>query len=144
MLTVRHIPLNQQPPEDWNRFLYKAAKGSAKATDVLSYANMAYMAALTGDPTSPATLQLTDYQEILRDYFATLKKPDSAHHLAATVDSNNWFAFKLHGHLSPPQESSSYSAIWSKGRSVSQCSLDYNSHYVVAAMLLLALTWKAT
>lgn len=169
MLNVNYIPLYQNESEDWNRFLYKAAKGSVKATDVLSYAEMAYMAALTGDPKAPETLQLSDYHSTLRDYFATFDRPDSAQHLAEAIDCNNWFAIKLRGQLAAPKEAGTYSALWSRGRTVSehtllndsicQChsswsadwliqvidgetSLDFNSLNVVAAMLLLAVTWK--
>jgi hypothetical protein len=171
LLTVKHIPLYENEPENWDRFLDKSAQGSAKATEILSSADMAYMVALTGNPQAPATLPLTDYKTTLQQYFLTLEQPASAADLAQAIDTANWFTIKLPGHLATAKNHDSYSALWAKKRTAAQqdllndavhhchaswsaewllqvideeSSLNYNSVNVVAAMLLLAITWKET
>lgn len=169
MLNTDQIPQYQDRSESWDNFLYKAAKGSHKANDALMYADMAYMIALTGDPCSPDTLELTHFYEQLREHFSHFSRPESAGEIAASINSCNWFTIKLGKEISAPQDSSAYAALWSKGQTVCErqllndavqkChsslsvdwltktideekSMNYNSLNVVAAMLMLGLTWK--
>lgn len=170
MLAVKHIPLYEEDPESWDRFLYKAMMGSAKATDTLSNAHMAYMVDLTGVPKASETIELVDYQLAIHEHFGAIEKPESARQLGARIDTQDWFAIKLNGQWTTPLDHQSYAGLWARKTTVSQRSLlsdavrrchsswsadwlvqviddeatlQYNSVNVVAAMLLLGLTWKA-
>lgn len=169
MLPTRSIPIFDDEPDDWHTFLYKASKGSIKALDTLTYANMAYMVAITGDPTSPDTLRLDDYNAIIRERFppnCPVASLQDFHDLALDC---GWLATAFRVSELPRHDPSAYVAIW--GRSpVAESSLindsmlycldcwspdhfidcvdhfgtEFDSRVVTTAMLYLSVTWPCT
>jgi hypothetical protein len=170
MLTVPHIPQYGDEPESWDRFFDKAAKGSYEAGDILSYANMAYMASLTGNPVAPDTFDLREYDRLFRSYFAGLERPATPDELLSQMQPQVGWP-RLWKSLAPRRSIDEYTALWAKKRTVPVVelasdafilahqawsadwlsstidqeldSLNYNSAKVVAAMILLAATWKS-
>jgi hypothetical protein len=169
MLTGPQIPQYEDSPESWDRFLYKAAKGSSKASDILQHANCAYMASLTGDKEAPSRLDLAIYSQMLHTHFAMTSKPQSYELLCDQVHSAKWIAIRSNLSQQPHKRDVEYAALWSRNHTTPQVCLfhdalircydcwsvdwlerildkesgcDYNSLNVVAAMILLALTWK--
>ena len=90
MLTSRAIPQYADDHADWHRFLEKVCKGSIKAHEMLSYADMAYMAQLTGDPEAPETLPVAEYKEMLRSRFSTAPA-ETAQAIFDLGHSYGWF-----------------------------------------------------
>jgi|GEM_PF-3728110 hypothetical protein len=171
MFPGRHIPQYDDRPESWDRFLDKAAKGSAYAFDMLTQADLAYMASLTGDPTAPQSQDLGDYARLLQTHFTEFTKPATPDDLSREIQSAQWLSVKPRLPLSPQRPHEKYNALWADGRTVplvdlvndsiihchtswsakwllnvinNEDSMNYNSVNVVAAMLMLAVTWKAT
>ena len=167
MLRTEHIPLYQGYTEKWSRFLYKATRGSGKATDILSYSSMAYMIDLTGNPESPLTMDLTDYQELFCSSFPSSPPFQSSQEVIAFGAENGWFehSFVANQHLFHRHEF--YSGVWDRKLELNwielvndsvlfcldnwtpdkamECSdvlvFDYNSQSIVSGMLYLSLTW---
>lgn len=157
-------------PEDWYRFLSKAATGSAKATDILSYADMAYMVSLTGNQTAPETLDLKKYEELFKSKFPDSPPSKSVDSLIGLGSKNNWYPHRFVGKQQYLRDLAYYQDLWGKKRNVDweilindafmlcidkwsakhcldcleESSLDYNSLNVVSAMLYLSLTWPST
>lgn len=169
MLQTRAIPIHDDDRrDDWHTFLYKAAKGSIKAPDTLTYSNMAYMVALTGDPTCPDTMHLDDYNEIVRQRFPSCPIVDiQAFH--DTAVEHSWIPKPFPVSESPRNPPDRYVSLWGR-RPVAESSLmndamlyclanwsaedfikcvdhygaEYDSRMVTAAMLYLSLTWPVT
>ena len=169
MLQTRSIPIHDDDhPDDWHTFLYKAAKGSIKAPDTLTYSNMAYMVALTGDPTCPDTMHLDDYNVILRDRFPSNSIPDiqAFHDLA--VDCN-WMNSTFRVSDTPRNPPERYVSLWGRNpvaesalmndamlyclanwsadnfiECVDHYGAEYDARMVTAAMLYLSVTWPGT
>jgi hypothetical protein len=168
MLNTRSIPQFDDSAADWYRFLEKAAKGSCKAHEIVSHADMAYTAAVTGDPNAPAVLHRKEYGALLARRFPESPPADSPLELFEMGQASNWFPF--HGRPAPTRRNANqqYKALWRRnvtvpvtalvGDALIQCGevwssewllnvldsedyLDYNSENVVTAMLMLALTW---
>ncbi len=167
MLTSQLIPGHSEKSHDWHVFLYKAAKGSSKAIDILADAGTAYMVALTDDPHAPETLPLTEYRKTFLRTFLHIPQPASVQEIADAANKHDWFPFLLDcwpAHVNTPDL---YAKLWKRGETVQErdlvhdavhyCvsnwsgqefhehigkhSLDYNSLTVVAAMIFLTLTW---
>ena len=167
MLKSCKIPIHEDEPEDWQRFLLKAAKGSVKATEMLSGASMAYMVALTGDPAAPSTLDTKEYAELFRRRFPVAAPSDSVDSLIELGCRHGWFPQRFSGRQHALRDAGYYQNLWDKQRvvewsdlahdalvlciekwSAAHClecleedSTRYNSRNVVSGMLYLALTW---
>lgn len=166
MLRTRSIPIYEDDPEDWHRFLYKAAKGSIKAPDILNYASMAYMVAFTGDQTSPATMDLKDYNNLLRERLPESCPSNSLQHFHDIALDSSWISHAFHVSESPRNKASRYRGLWGRRavnesvllndamllcleewsadqfiECVSHYDLQYDSRVVTAGMLYLSLTW---
>ena len=168
MLMTRSIPQYEDSAADWYHFIYKAAKGSCKARESLSHADMAYMAALTGNPNAPAELQLTEYGAWLRQRFPESPPASSPLELFEFAQSCNWFPVRAGPTYTRRNTNEHYKSLWRRnvavpvdtlvGDALIQCVevwssdwlrnvldsedyLDYNSENVVTAMLMLGLTW---
>jgi hypothetical protein len=166
MLPTRTIPQYQDKPSDWRTFLDKASKGSIKALDTLSSANMAYMVALTSDPTAPETMQLDDYNMIVRERFPVDCPIASLQDFHDIALDHGWFAKPFRVSERQRHEPAAYRALW--GRStvagsslmndamlhclegwsanhliecVDHYGADYDSRVVATAMLYLSSTW---
>lgn len=171
MLTGPYIPQFQGNTQTWERFLYKASKGSYKASDFLQHADLAYMVALTGDLDAPNSLDLMEYADRLCVHVDSIPKPGSFDELRTVVLNARWAAVRTSLTTRPRDIDVAYRALWSRGASVSEQDLfhdalircyecwagkwlwntmqsesgdNYNSLNVVAAMMLFALTWKVT
>ena len=157
-------------PEDWFSFLSKAAKGSAKATDILPYADMAYMVSLTGDQKAPETLDIKKYEDLFISKFPDSPPSTSVDSLIELGSQNDWYPHRFTGKQQYLKEQAYYQDLWRKKRNVNwtllindafmhcidkwsakdclncleESSLDYNSLNVVSAMLYLSLTWPST
>lgn len=169
MLGNRGIPQYDDKPESWARFLDKAAQGSAEACEILAQADLAYMVALTGHPTSPAHLDLDVYAEMFRRHRASIARPATAEELALCIQSQRWFTVRLQTPVVRRRPHEAYRGLWARRTQVSidelvidsivHChanwsadwllhgvntggDLNYNSASIVAAMFLLATTWK--
>lgn len=166
MLRTSSIPIYEDDPEDWQRFLYKAAKGSIKAADILNDANMAYMVAFTGDPSSPSTMDLEDYNKLVRERFLSDCPAESIQHFHDIARNANWTMKPFRASESPRNKASHYLGLWGK-RAVNESALlndamllcleqwsadhfiecvdhydlAYDSRIVTAGMLYLSLTW---
>jgi hypothetical protein len=165
MLTSRAIPQYADGPADWHRFLEKVCKGSVKAHEMLSYADMAYMAQLTGDPESPATLPLAEYKEMLRSRFPASPPAETAQAIFDIGHSCGWFPDDFA--LTKWVRIQTTSNLWASGislpwpslvsDSIHQClanwsadglmecmdesPLNYDAVRVTRGMLYLSLTW---
>jgi hypothetical protein len=169
MLSTQAIPLHEEDPEDWHRFLDKAAKGSIKAVDILTHANQAYMVALTGDPAAPDSLHLDDYHARLRETSPNAPMVVSLQEFHDTAHHANWFPQAFAVCTSPRNPSALYRGLWGHRdvdasalandamllclekwsadhliKCLGEHGLDYDSRLVVAAMLYLSLTWPET
>lgn len=171
MLTGPYIPQFQGNAKTWERFLYKASKGSCKASDFLQDADLAYMVALTGDLDAPNSLDLMEYADRLCDHVESIPKPRSFADLRTVVLNARWIVVRTPLTACPRDIDVAYRALRSRSASVSEqnlfhdalircyecwsgewlwntmqseTGLNYNSLNVVAAMMLLALTWKVT
>ena len=167
MLQTQQIPQYQDPygAEDWHRFLSKACKGSVKATDILSIAVMAYMVALTGDATSPETMQESDYHNLLRHRFPAQPPVDDVQQFHDIAVNAKWFPHSFRVSEAPRNTPDKYVALWGRqtvawsalvNDSMLHClnhwsadhflqceddgSLDYDARNVVTSMLYLSLT----
>jgi hypothetical protein len=169
MLRTRSIPIHDDDPDDWHTFLYKAAKGSIKAPDTLTYANMAYMVALTGDSTCPDTMHLDDYNAIVRERFPAECPVASLQHFHDIALDAGWITTPFRILESPRNSPSEYIALWGR-RPVAESALlndamlhclerwsadhfiecvdhygaEYDSRAVTTGMLYLSLTWPGT
>ena len=166
MLTTISIPQYEEKDESWTRFLYKAGRGSAKATDILSNADMSYMVTLTNDSESPSTLDLKKYHLLFRNVFPNECPFTTQEIIDFGVDSG-WFphGFVVTGDYR--KENTVYENLWesnvelnwtvlindaaqhcvenwSADDALKLCNisnLDFNAKLVVSAMLYLSLTW---
>ena len=167
MLTSQFIPGHSEESHDWHVFLYKAAKGSSKATDILADAATAYMAALTGDPHAPEKLLLTEYRKTFLRSFLLIPRPASVQDIADAANEHGWFPFLLDCWPAPVNSADFYAKLWKRGETVQERDLvhdavhhclgnwsgqefheyirerssDYNSLTAVAGMIFLTLTW---
>lgn len=165
MLENRFIPQFSDESEDWRRFLDKACKGSIKAIDMLGNADMAYMVDLTGDPSAPGTLELSEYAKLFETSFPRTCPAETTDDLIKIACTVGWFphAFRIadcevdrlkYQSLwgNPPVKWSSLASdavqVCFEEWSAQHClicleerSSDYNSLDVVAGMLYLSLTW---
>lgn len=168
MLSSRAIPqYDDDDPADWLSFLSKAAKGSIKAEDWFHAADLAYMIALTGDPTAPDTLDLEEYAQLFRQSFPPTPPKNTFHELSELVVEQQWFPQKLHGSENRLHPDEDYAGLWKRKRRVSESelahdallcclqhwsaddclrclaeySVDYNSRMIVSGMLYLSFTW---
>ena len=168
MLRTHSIPIHDDRPDDWHTFLYKVAKGSIKAPDTVNYSNMAYMVALTGDPTCPDTMHLDDYNAIVRERLPKCSIPDIQAFHDIAVDCN-WVKAAFRVSETPRNPPDCYISLWGR-RSVAESDLmndamlyclanwsadnfihcidhygtEYDSLLVTAAMLYLSATWPGT
>lgn len=166
MLSTRSIPIYDGEPDDWHIFLCKAAKGSIKAIDTLNYANMAYMVALTGNPTSPETMHLDDYKTLVRERFPETCPLSSIRQFHDIALDCGWIASTFRVSETPCNDPARYRSLW--GRSpvkesdlmndamlhclglwspehyigcVDHYGVEYDSRIVTTAMLYLSVTW---
>lgn len=169
MLPSRSVPQHEDDPDDWHRFLQKVSTGSIKAIDMLTYANMAYMVAVTGDLTSPDTLHLDDYNAMIRERFPAKSPIASLQDFHDLALSHGWLSEGFCVSQKPRNPPSAYVALW--GRSAVdedalmndamlhcleswsadhfiECawerSANYDSRAVATAMLYLSVTWPST
>ena len=136
MLRTRAIPIHDDDrPDDWHTFLYKAAKGSIKAPETVAYSNMAYMVALTGDPTCPDTMHLDDYGVVVRERFPTCPIPDIQAFRDMAVECN-WVKAAFRVTEIPRNPAPHYVSLWGR-RPVSESALMND------AMLYCLANWSA-
>lgn len=167
MLRTNLIPGYSEESHDWHVFLYKAAKGSSKATDILADVSAAYMVALTSDKQAPENLPLTDFRNIFVRSFMHVPRPLSAQEICDAANENGWFPFLLDCWPEPVNAPDAYIHLWKRGENVLERDLahdavhfchdhwmaaefhefirerspNYNSLQVVCAMIYLALSW---
>jgi hypothetical protein len=167
MLSSGVIPQYEEDAIHWSSFIRKVAKGSAKATDMLNNAHQSYMVDLTGDPSSPATLNLVEYGRLFRERFPEHPPTSSHHELLEQARRNKWL---LHSQLvqdQPFHADGQYQNLWKRRTLVDgldlvhdaalacqrdwsaedclhcleELSMNYNSRRACSAMLYLSLTW---
>lgn len=170
MLKTRSIPVfGGDRPDDWHIFLYKASRGSIKAIDTLSRSSMAYMVALTGDPLSPATMQVGEYNELLKERFSPRPPVSTVQELQELAVKFDWIAEPFRVSDTPRNSPNVYCGLWGK-RAVDcsalindsmlmclsawaashmiECTDHYDTNYdarmVTCGMLYLSLTWPGT
>lgn len=156
-------------PGDWHTFLYKASKGSIKALDTLTYANMAYMVAVTGDPTSPDTMHLDDYNAFIRERFPPVCPIASIQDFHEIALGCGWIATPFRASPRALHEPSAYVALWGRPAVIESALMndamllcldcwsskhfiecvdhygtDYDSRMLTAGMLYLSVTWPGT
>jgi hypothetical protein len=169
MLSSRAIPqyYDEDEPADWPGFLTKAARGSIKAEDWFQEAGLAYMVALTGDPTAPDTLDLEEYARLFRQSFPPSPPETTFEGLMQLAVAAQWFPRPVASSEQPCRRDEDYAALWKRKRSVSEMELahdallhcrqqwsaddclrcleetsaDYNSRTIVSGMLYLSFTW---
>lgn len=169
MLPTRSIPIYGDYPDDWHTFLYKASKGSIKAVYTLDHASMAYMIAITGDPESPNTMHLDDYNTYLCERFPAHPPVASIQELHDTGADANWFPQAFRVSESPRNPASHYRGLWGRMavnasallndamllclenwssthmiECTDQYDIDYDARLVTSGMLYLSLTWPGT
>ena len=167
MLESRTIPQYGDTPEDWQRFLYKATKGSYKSHEILDHAEMAYMCDLTGDSSAPETMHLERYYQMLRNRFPQEPPFGSTQQLIDYGAEHSWFPNKFAAAPMMRYDESHYLDLWDRSRTVDWTALindaslyclakwsadccvecgtneqrEANALKVTAAMLYLSLTW---
>ena len=167
MLRTSKIPQYCDYPEDWQRFLYKASKGSYKAVDILNYASNAYMIDFTNNPQSPDTLLLTEYNKDFIKQFPSKTPFRSDQEIVDYCVKSGWVHSSFTIGKVSDSHSNLYLDLWEQGKTVDElvlfknaltyclnnwngdsalaCSeiLDYefDSSLVVSGLLYLALTW---
>ena len=170
MLPTRSIPIfDDDHPDDWHTFIYKASTGSIKAADTLDYANMAYMVAFTGDPESPNTMHLDEYNALVRQQFPATCPIASIRQFHDTALDHHWIPSAFNVSQTPINVPSEYVAIWGRppvnksaliNDAMLNCienwsanhyidcvdgnSIGYDSRSVLAGMLYLSVTWPGT
>lgn len=165
MLTSRLIPQHLAPqPEDWPRFLDKAARGSYYAVEMLDRADLAYMAALSGHGDSEDEY-LDPYHALFRKSFPRAPPATSAQGLFSLCFRNGYFPEQLRMDTAPRLPTSAYCNLWQGGKpvpiehlvhdAVLTCfhrwspelclgepgDLDYDSLAVVTSMLAFCISW---
>ena len=169
MLQTRSIPVyGDDHADDWQTFLYKASKGSIKAPDTLTYANMAYMVAFTNEPDAPDTVDLDDYNELVHERFPQACPVDSIQAFHDLACRCGWIANPFRVSLTPRNSPDKYVAIWGRlpvdetalmNDSMLHCldcwsaahfiecvdhyGAEYDSRMVTSGMLYLAVTWPS-
>ena len=167
MLPTRTIPVyGDDHPSDWFTFLYKAAKGSIQAPDIVSDASLAHQVAITNDPTAPTTMPLDEYDRFIHQCFP-LRCP--AHSIQSFHDlalSHGWMEKPFRVSETPRNDPSNYVGLWGRNpvnhtalmndamlhclecwsadhflACVDHYQTDYDSRTVTAAMLYLSITW---
>ncbi len=167
MLATKKIPQYGDDAEEWPRFLYKATRGSAKATYILSDADMAYMVDLTGDPESPSTLHLGDYKKLFCKSFPKLPPLATAQQVIDYGVRNGWFNSGFTASHTALKSDEEYTNAWSRNvelnwvtlvnDAIVNCldnwnpekaieyldisELNYDSCKVVSGMIFLSLSW---
>jgi hypothetical protein len=167
MLPTGYIPQYQDEdhPEQWQRFIDKAAKGSCKAVEMFQRAYMVYMVVLTGDPSSPAEMPLARYDALFSDRFPAAPPARTAQELLEAAVHQGYISegFKVTTKLR--LANNAYRKLWKRRTSVPgdvlmndaviECfnswsprlcandfdPLDYDSLAVVSGMLALCFTW---
>src|SRR5262245_34687566 len=83
MLPTGYIPQYREEdhPENWQRFIEKAANGSYKAVDMFQRAHIAYMVALTADPSAPEEMPLDRYDALFSERFPAAPPAGTAQEL---------------------------------------------------------------
>lgn len=169
-LTTQTIPsYGGEPPGDWQTFLVKAAKGSIKAVETLQDASLAYMVALTGDPTAPETWNLSDYRALFERRFPQMPRPASLPALYDQALASHWIATPFRCSETPRNPRERYRNLWGRDAvnvtellndalllclegwcaermmaCVDHYETDYDARLVVGGMLFLSLTWPDT
>ena len=172
MLKTRSIPSYDYDEglaeESWHIFLYKASTGSVKASDTFNHANMAYMAALTGNWDAPAELPLDDYYVLVREKFPKTCPFGAIQQFHDTALKNDWMPTRFTVREQPANNSAVYAALWGRepvdqselmNDAMLNClahwsadhyiecgndrSLGFNSCKIVSAMLYASATWPA-
>lgn len=167
MLYSREIPQYESDPQNWHRFIEKVSKGSSKAHNILSNASMAYMVELTGDPTSPSTVNLDDYKKIFHSSFPPSPVKSSIDELVQIAIANHWFPYPFIPINHQRNNSAHYCKLWTRSQTVDWKDLvndalisclnswsadncliwmnedpcNYDSRIVLSGMFYLALTW---
>ena len=165
MLTSRLIPQHlDTEPQDWERFLGKAAKGSYKAVEMLDAADLAYMSALS-TRRDAAAAQADTYQLMFRKRFPRSPPAPTPQALFGLCFRNGYFPNQLRLDNSPRLPESAYSNLWAGGKPVPIDDLvhdavltcfkrwspelclsepgdtDYDSLAVVMSMLAFCISW---
>ena len=169
MLPNRSIPIfDDDQPDDWHTFIYKASTGSIKAADTLNYANMAYMVAFTGDADSPNCMHLDDYDAMVRERFLKQSPVSSIQHCYELALKNKWIPSPFSLSETPFNPHSHYVGLWGRepvsetellNDAIINCLENWSpNHYIdcvrdfgvgydslnaVTGMLYLSLTWPA-
>jgi hypothetical protein len=156
-------------PDDWHTFIYKASAGSIKAVETLNYANMAYMVDFTGDPDSPNTMHLDDYDALVRDRFPNDCPFPTIQQFHDTAVKHDWISKPIAVSETPYNSPAKYVAIWGCAAvnesalindSMLNCltnwspdhyiecvrdfGLGYDSRNAVAGMFYISSTWPGT
>ena len=171
MLQSRNIPQYQDSwgGEDWHRFLSKASKGSYKAVDILTIADLGLMVALSGHEDAPETMSDNEYTQLVTDIFphtAPVKAMQQFHDVAV---ERNWIPHPFRVSETPRNPPEHYVALWERHsvdwtalvndsmllcssqwsaehyfKCLEEDSTEYDARTVVAGMLYLSLIWPGT
>src|SRR6266496_359198 len=116
MLPSGQIPQyeDEDHPEDWRRFLEKAAKGSYKAVEMLRAAHMAYMVTLTGDAQALDEMPLDQYDTLFRERFPSKAPAKTAQELFDLAFHCGYFSHKLSLTVGPRLPAHAYRNIWAR------------------------------
>jgi hypothetical protein len=165
----RTIPQFEDEAADWQRFLYKACRGSCKAMEMLMSAEMAQLARVTGDASAPATWNAEAADRALETFFPRSPPEMTAQEIVDHGCRQNWFPHQFRVTLQPRNEIAKYQALWRNQEAADwtaavndallcclsnwslnhyrQCCAedpcDYNSQHVISGMLYLSLVWPS-
>lgn len=160
MLVSASIPVHGDDPKPWPFFLRKAAKGSAKALDVLGYAEMSYAIDVARDPRAIEWPRA----RVLALYADAIGRPPTVQRLLDVAAQRGWVAERTElgerpSRLElpvrwggPPVEELRLVRVaahrcvtrWSGEEIESAVQEDfaaYDAAHVVSAMLLMSYTW---
>jgi hypothetical protein len=165
MLTSRLIPQHlDTEPQNWERFLGKAAKGSYKAVEMLDAADLAYMSALSTRRDANAA-PVDSYHFMFRKCFPRSPPATTPQELFVLCFRNGYFPNQLHMDHGPRLPDSAYCNLWAGGKPVQIDDLvhdavltcfkrwshelclnepgdtDYDSLAVVTSMMALCISW---
>jgi len=118
MLTSQLIPQHlDSKPEDWPRFLGKAAKGSYYAIEMLDRADLAYMSVLSGHAGAERTY-LDPYHTLFRRSFPRSPPAISAQGLFTLCFRSGYFPEQLRMDSAPRLPANAYCNLWESGKPV--------------------------
>lgn len=120
MLPTSYIPQYQEEdhPENWRRFIDKAAKGSCKAVDIFQAAYLVYMVALSGDPGAPDEMSLDRYDALFSERFPAARPVRTAQELLEVAVHKGYYPQGFTVSSAPLLAADAYQKLWKRRTSV--------------------------